>query len=247
MTTSQCFGVSPSNSQPLSTGGFGQPLASVSSRRSHSRRPRESNRPVRGAWPISRPKSSASSTLNVEVEHAKCRAGGNRPKNAPSTAEPTEISEKCAREGSGPRRAGGSPPIWLRSGQTKGKKPDGGVRPACVGPTVYRKFSWNGTWSLHLPSSRPSGADPVKLHNQMARFGSSIAGMPPVLPYRRSDGAIVLYGRVTLGHSGRQAMQRACGTGGTVKNGQIEIQGDKRAEVARILTEARFQPVFAGG
>ncbi|MGA2245041.1 MAG: translation initiation factor [Verrucomicrobiota bacterium] len=42
-------------------------------------------------------------------------------------------------------------------------------------------------------------------------------------------------------------MQRACGTGGTVKNGQIEIQGDKRTEVARILTEARFHPVFAGG
>ena len=44
-----------------------------------------------------------------------------------------------------------------------------------------------------------------------------------------------------------KAMQRACGTGGTVKNGQIEIQGDKRAEIARILTEANFQPVFAGG
>lgn len=44
-----------------------------------------------------------------------------------------------------------------------------------------------------------------------------------------------------------RAMQKACGTGGTVKDGQIEIQGDKRAEVARILTEAHFQPVFAGG
>lgn len=44
-----------------------------------------------------------------------------------------------------------------------------------------------------------------------------------------------------------KAMQKACGTGGTVKDGQIEIQGDKRAEVARILTEANFQPVFAGG
>jgi translation initiation factor 1 len=42
-------------------------------------------------------------------------------------------------------------------------------------------------------------------------------------------------------------MRRACGTGGTVKNGQIEIQGDKREEVARILTEANFHPVFAGG
>lgn len=42
-------------------------------------------------------------------------------------------------------------------------------------------------------------------------------------------------------------IQRTCGTGGTVKNGQIEIQGDKREEVARILTEANFHPVFAGG
>ena len=44
-----------------------------------------------------------------------------------------------------------------------------------------------------------------------------------------------------------KAMQKACGTGGTIKDGRIEIQGDKRAEVARILTEAGFRPVFAGG
>ena len=44
-----------------------------------------------------------------------------------------------------------------------------------------------------------------------------------------------------------KVMQKTCGTGGTVKNGQIEIQGDKRADVARILTEAGFCPVFAGG
>ena len=44
-----------------------------------------------------------------------------------------------------------------------------------------------------------------------------------------------------------RAMQKAFGAGGTVKEGQIEIQGDKREEVARILTEANFRPVFAGG
>ena len=42
-------------------------------------------------------------------------------------------------------------------------------------------------------------------------------------------------------------MQKACGVGGTVKDGCIEIQGDKREEVKRILEEAGFKPVFAGG
>jgi translation initiation factor 1 len=44
-----------------------------------------------------------------------------------------------------------------------------------------------------------------------------------------------------------RAMQKACGTGGTVKDGRIEIQGDKRDDVARILAAAGFRPVLAGG
>ena len=42
-------------------------------------------------------------------------------------------------------------------------------------------------------------------------------------------------------------MQKACGAGGTVKEGRIEIQGDQREVVARILTSAGFRPVLAGG
>jgi translation initiation factor 1 len=42
-------------------------------------------------------------------------------------------------------------------------------------------------------------------------------------------------------------IQQSCGVGGTVKDGRIEIRGDNRDEVKRILTEAGFNPVFAGG
>jgi translation initiation factor 1 len=42
-------------------------------------------------------------------------------------------------------------------------------------------------------------------------------------------------------------MRAACGCGGTVKEGRIEIQGDQREAVCRILAEAGFRPVFAGG
>lgn len=42
-------------------------------------------------------------------------------------------------------------------------------------------------------------------------------------------------------------MRNVCGCGGTVKDGQIEIQGDKREQIAAILTDAGFRPVMAGG
>ena len=42
-------------------------------------------------------------------------------------------------------------------------------------------------------------------------------------------------------------MRGACGCGGTVKEGRIEIQGDQRETIAKILREAGFRPVFAGG
>lgn len=42
-------------------------------------------------------------------------------------------------------------------------------------------------------------------------------------------------------------MRNACGCGGTVKDGDIEIQGDQREKIAQILADAGFRPVFAGG
>ncbi len=99
-----------------------------------------------------------------------------------------------------------------------------------------------------------------------SRLVSSLAPPDTTNPARNNRGRVDII-RQTAGRGGKtvtvvkgfvgiglpekeqlaKAMQKACGTGGTVKNGQIEIQGDKRAEVARILTEANFRPVFAGG
>ena len=51
--------------------------------------------------------------------------------------------------------------------------------------------------TLRVPGSRRSGADPVKLHRQVAQFGTSIQGMPPLEISRGSDGESVINNGVT--------------------------------------------------
>src|SRR5438552_19186787 len=50
---------------------------------------------------------------------------------------------------------------------------------------------------LRLPSSRSAGADPDKLQRQIAKYGTSTAGMPPLFAYEGSDGALEIYDGVT--------------------------------------------------
>jgi len=61
----------------------------------------------------------------------------------------------------------------------------------------------------------------------------------------------VVSGFVGIGEPEKEILAKrirsACGCGGTVKDGQIVIQGDQREATARILAEAGFRPVFAGG
>ena len=42
-------------------------------------------------------------------------------------------------------------------------------------------------------------------------------------------------------------MKRQCGTGGAVKDGQIEIQGDHRDRLATMLTDLGYKVKIAGG
>lgn len=92
------------------------------------------------------------------------------------------------------------------------------------------------------------------------------AATTPVPPPARNRGRVEIR-RTTAGRGGKtvtvvggftgiglpekeqlaKKMRAACGCGGTVKDGQIEIQGDNRERVAEILAAAGFRPVFAGG
>jgi hypothetical protein len=60
-------------------------------------------------------------------------------------------------------------------------------------PSEYRDVDPR---ELRPPSSRPR-ADPVKLARQIARFGATTAGMPPLIVYEGSDGVLVIYNGVT--------------------------------------------------
>lgn len=69
--------------------------------------------------------------------------------------------------------------------------------------------------------------------------------------HRGGKTVTVVTGFIGIGEAEQETlakeMQKVCGTGGTVKEGRIEIQGDQREAVARILTNSGFRPVFAGG
>ena len=81
---------------------------------------------------------------------------------------------------------------------------------------------------LRLPSSRPQGADPVKLHRQIARHGRSVAGMPPILVYRGSDGELMIVDGVT------RATRLAKYLPGTPIT--VEVTGDLRGPVGNLPT-----------
>ncbi len=51
--------------------------------------------------------------------------------------------------------------------------------------------------TLHLPTSRLSGTDPLKLQRQIAKYGTSTQGMPALEVYRGTDGELMIFNGVT--------------------------------------------------
>ena len=100
------------------------------------------------------------------------------------------------------------------------------------------------------PLAGPSGGQPV-VPSSVPRKNRGRVDILRQRAHRGGKTVTVITNFIGIGLAEKEKlakqMQKACGTGGTVKEGRIEIQGDKRDEVARILVEAGFRPVFAGG
>ena len=111
-----------------------------------------------------------------------------------------------------------------------------------------------GLSGLGLPHNVAPKAPPPEIRNPQSAVRNSNRGRVDI---RRETGGrggktvTVVDGFVGIGLPEKEQlakkMRAACGCGGTVKDGAIEIQGDQRETVARILSEAGFRPVFAGG
>ncbi len=122
--------------------------------------------------------------------------------------------------------------ISTDGGQGLGQNPFGalsgaGLPPASVQPIVNSKSK--------IENSRNRGRVDIK-RTTAGRGGKTVT---------------LVTGFVGIGLPEKESlakkMRNACGCGGTVKDGDIEIQGDQRDKIAQILSDAGFRPVFAGG
>lgn len=122
-------------------------------------------------------------------------------------------------------------------------------------PTDGEPIAWTSPFAAlkQMEHSHALPKQPVD-HSDSAVVRKKSRGRVDIIRQKAHRGGktvTVLTGFVGIGQAEKELlakeMQRACGAGGTVKEGRIEIQGDQRDVVARILGNAGFRPVFAGG
>lgn len=93
------------------------------------------------------------------------------------------------------------------------------------------------------PEKRPSSGEPAKksdgivrvMRDRKQRGGKTVTVITGV---SASDEALTALA---------QQLKKLCGSGGTVKDGTIEIQGDHRDKVQAKLTEMGYKVKLAGG
>src|SRR6185436_453063 len=102
-----------------------------------------------------------------------------------------------------------------------------------------------------LPTAQPAGQPAGKTAAAAPAKNRGRVDIKRTTAGRGGKTVTIVTGFVGIGLPEKESltkkMRNACGCGGTVKDGDIEIQGDQREKIAQILTEAGFRPVFAGG
>ncbi len=124
-------------------------------------------------------------------------------------------------------------------------------------PTDSEPIAWTSPFAalkaVELPSvsARQPATDQADVAPPASKKNRGRVDIIRQTAQRGGKTVTVVTGFVGIGQAEKEGlakeMQKACGAGGTVKEGRIEIQGDQRKAVARILTDAGFRPVFAGG
>jgi translation initiation factor 1 len=124
-------------------------------------------------------------------------------------------------------------------------------------PTSDEMFAWKSPFAAlkdeTLPSARtqPPARDLADKTSAPPKRNRERVDILRSTAHRGGKTVTVVTGFVGISQAEKERlakeMQKACGAGGTVIEGRIEIQGDHRDTVARILTNAGFRPVFAGG
>jgi translation initiation factor 1 len=103
-------------------------------------------------------------------------------------------------------------------------------------------------WSSEQGDTRKQGNQPVNLRSLPANQQTAYL-------HRDSKGrggkAVTLVKNLNLTEADMKALAKklkaACGSGGTVKDGQIEIQGEHREKIAEVLRELEYKVKIAGG
>jgi len=124
-------------------------------------------------------------------------------------------------------------------------------------PADSEPIKWTSPFASLKHSSFPAASPTQSVSDQNASLSATSKknrGRVDVIrqtAHRGGKTVTVITGFVGISQAEKEAlakrMQKACGAGGTAKGGRIEIQGDQREAVARLLIEAGFHPVFAGG
>lgn len=124
-------------------------------------------------------------------------------------------------------------------------------------PTGDEPFQWNSPFAALKQAgslsdqSRPSPTAQATVSDKTVKKNRGRVDIIRQTAHRGGKIVTVATGFVGISQAEKESlakeMQKACGAGGTVKEGRIEIQGDQRNTVMRILTKAGFRPVSAGG